>query len=129
MPALIVDLTDMPNLFKASNGFPHYRDILRSIADVLDCDGGCVARVNNTFIIFDGYPDPAVIKTRPIPFYKVIDPGLEDVVKMGEIQLLAEAFTVKSVIKSEVKSGVDLIKRRSWVPQFLKDGTTINIMK
>ncbi len=48
---------------------------------------------------------------------------------MGEIQLLAEAFTVKSVIKSKVKSGVDLVKRWSWVLQFSKDGTTINIMK
>jgi hypothetical protein len=48
---------------------------------------------------------------------------------MVEIQLLAEAFTVKSFVKSEVESGVDLVKRRSWVPKFLKDGTTVNIMK
>jgi hypothetical protein len=48
---------------------------------------------------------------------------------MGEIQQLAEAFTVKSVVASKVESGVNLVERRSWVPQFLKDGTTINIMK
>jgi hypothetical protein len=59
----------------------------------------------------------------------VIDPGLEGVVEMGEIQLLVEVFTVKSVVESEVESGVNLVERWSWVPQFLKDGTTINIMK
>ncbi len=48
---------------------------------------------------------------------------------MGEIKLLVEAFTVKSIVESKVESGVNLIERRSWVPQFLKDGTTINIMK
>jgi hypothetical protein len=41
---------------------------------------------------------------------------------MGEIQLLAEAFTVKSVVKNEVESGVDLVERQSWVPQFLRTG-------
>jgi hypothetical protein len=129
LPVPIVDLTDMPNLFEASNGFPHYRDFLRSIADVLDCDGGCVARANDTFIIFDGYPDPAFVKNLPIPFYEVINPGLEGIVEMGEIQLLAKAFTVKSIVESKVESGVDLVERQSWVPQFSKDGTTVNIMK
>ncbi len=59
---LILYLTDTPNLFEASNDFPQYRDFLRSMADVLDCNGGCVACVNDTFITFDGYPDPAVVK-------------------------------------------------------------------
>jgi hypothetical protein len=54
---------------------------------------------------------------------------LEGIVEMGEIQLLAEAFTVKRIVKSEVESGVNLVKRWSWVPQFSKDGTTINIIK
>jgi hypothetical protein len=54
---------------------------------------------------------------------------LEGVLEMGEIQLLAEVLTVKSVIESKVKSGVDLVKRRSWVPLFSKDWTTIIIMK
>jgi hypothetical protein len=53
---------DMPNLFEVSDGFPHYRDFLRSIADVLDCNRGCIACVDDTFIIFDQYPDPVVVE-------------------------------------------------------------------
>jgi hypothetical protein len=62
LPVAIVDLTDMPNLFEVSDGFPRYRDFLRSIANVLDCNGGCITHVNDTFIIFDGYPDPAGVE-------------------------------------------------------------------
>ncbi len=48
---------------------------------------------------------------------------------MGEVQLLTEAFTVECFVKSEVKTGVDLLERWGWMPQFLKYWTTVNIMK
>jgi hypothetical protein len=119
----------VPNLFEASNGFPHDRNFFWSVANVLDCNGGCIACHDDTFIIFDGYPDPAFVEYGPILLYEVIDPGLEGVVKMGEIQLLAEPFAMKSFAEGEVKVGVNLVKWQSWMPQFLKDGTTINIVK
>jgi hypothetical protein len=36
---------------------------------------------------------------------------------------------VKSFIKNKVERRIDLVKRRSWMPQFSEDGTTINIME
>jgi hypothetical protein len=38
-------------------------------------------------------------------------------------------FAVKSFIKKKVERGIDLVERRSWMPQFSKDGTTINIVE
>ena len=51
--------------------------------DVLDSDGGCVACVNDTFIIFDWYPDPAVVEDGPVLFNEVIDSGVEGNIEMG----------------------------------------------
>ena len=75
-----MNLTDVANLFKASNCLPHDRDFFWSVADILDCDGGSITCVNDTLIIFDGHPDPAVVKYGPIFLNEGINPGLEGVV-------------------------------------------------
>jgi len=36
---------------------------------------------------------------------------------------------VKSFIKKKVERGIGLVERRNWMPQFSKDGTTINIVE
>ena len=80
-----MNLTDVADLFEASDCLPHDRDFFWPVADILDCDGRCVACVNDTLIVFDGHPDPVAVKYRPILPDKVINPGLEGVIKMGEI--------------------------------------------
>ena len=75
-----MNLTDVANLFKDSDCLPHYRDFFWSVADILDCNGGSVACVNDTLIIFDWHPDPAIIKYRSIFLNEGVNPGLEGVV-------------------------------------------------
>ena len=36
---------------------------------------------------------------------------------------------MKSFIKKKVERGIGPVERRSWMPQFSKDGTTINIVE
>ena len=36
---------------------------------------------------------------------------------------------MKSIVKSKVECGVDLTNRQRWMPQFLKNRTSINIMR
>ncbi len=57
-----MDLTDMPSRFEGSNGAPHNGDLFWSVVDLLDCNGWGVARIDDTFIVLDGYPDPAVVE-------------------------------------------------------------------
>jgi len=81
-PASIMHLTNMPYLLQCSNCVSHDGYFLRPITDVLDCDGGCVACVNNTFIILAWYTDPAVIKDGPVLFNEVVDSALEGNLEM-----------------------------------------------
>ena len=58
----IVDLTDVANLLEASDSLLHDREFFRTILDILDGNGRCVAGVNDTLIIFHGHPYPALVK-------------------------------------------------------------------
>jgi len=81
-PASIMHLTNMPYLLQCSNCISHDGYFLWPVTDVLNCDGGCVACVDNTFIIFDWYPDPTVVEDGPVLFNEVVDSGLEGNIKM-----------------------------------------------
>ena len=43
--------------------------------------------------------------------------------------MLAKSYAMKSFIKKKVERGIGPVERRSWMPQFSKDGTTINIVE
>ncbi len=93
----------MSNLFEASNCLTHDREFFRAILDILDGDGRCVAGVNDALVIFHRHPYPVLVKYQPILLNEGVNPGLEGIVEMGQIQLLAEACTVKGFIQLEIK--------------------------
>ncbi len=57
-----MDLMDMPSCFGGSNGVPLNGDLFWSVVDLLDCNWWGVARIDDTFIVLDGYPDPAFVE-------------------------------------------------------------------
>ena len=98
-----MNLTDVAHLLQASDCLLHDREFLRAIADVLDGDGMCVASVNDALVVLYGHPYPALIKYQPVLCDKGVNSGLKSIVEMGHVQLLAEAFTVKSFIERDIK--------------------------
>ena len=115
-PAPIVNLTDVPHLFEASDRLPHNRKFLWAILDVLDGDGRCIASVNYAYVILDGHPYPTIVKHGLVLLNKSVDYGLEGIVEMGQIKLRAEAVAVKRFIKGKIERWINLIDRRSGVP-------------
>jgi hypothetical protein len=77
----------------------HDREFFRAISDILDSNGRCVTSVNDALVILYGHPYPALIKYRPVLLNKGVNPGMKSVVEMGQVQMLAEACTVKSFIE------------------------------
>ena len=124
-----MNLTDVANLFEATDCLSHEREFFWFVAYILDCDGRCLAGVDDTLVFFNGHPHPVVVKYRPILSNEGGNPGLNGFVKIGEVQLLAESFAMKSFIEGEVECGVNLIERRRWMPQSSKYRTTIDIIK
>ena len=82
-PAPIVNLTDVPHLFEASDGLPHYWKFLWAISYVLDGDGRRITRIDYTLVILDRHPYPSIVEHRPIFLNKGVDPGLEGIIEMG----------------------------------------------
>ncbi len=81
----------------------HDREFLWAISDILDGDGRCVTSVNDTLIVLDGHPYPALVEYPPVLLDEGINSGLKSIVEMGQVQLLAEACTVNSFIEWEIK--------------------------
>ncbi len=94
-----MNLTDVAHLLEANDCLAHDREFLWAILDILDSDGRCVASVNDTLIVLYGRPYPALIEYRPVLFDKGVNSGLKSILEMGQVQLLAEACTVKSFIE------------------------------
>ena len=98
-----MNLTDVAYLLEASDCLAHEREFLRAILDILDGNGRCVTSVNDALLVPDGHPYSALVEYRPVLLDKGINSGLKSIVKMGQVQLLAEACTVKSFIEREIK--------------------------
>ena len=90
-------------MFKASNCLLHGKEFFRAISGILDGNGRCIAGVNDALVNFHGHPYPALVEYRPVLLNEGVNPGLESIVKMGQVQLLAEACTVKIFIEREIK--------------------------
>ncbi len=98
-----MDLTDVANLLEAGDCPSHDREFFRAISDILDGNGRCIAGVNDALVIFHGHPYPMLVEYRPVLLSEGVNPGLEGIIEMGQIQLLTEACTVKSFIERKIK--------------------------
>ena len=78
-----MNLTDVPNLFEAGDRLPHNWKFLRTISDVLDGNGRCIACVDYALVISDRHPYPVIVEHRPIFLNKGINPALEGNIEMG----------------------------------------------
>jgi hypothetical protein len=98
-----MNLTDVAHLLEASNCLAHDREFLRAITDILDGNRRCVTSVNDALIVLYGHPYPTLVEYRPVLLDKGLNSGLKSIVEMGQVQLLAETYTVKSFIEREIK--------------------------
>ena len=82
-PLSALDLTDVAQLFERRNTFPHYRNLPRTVIDILHTDRSCRASVNGTFIVLDGDELSLIIKNRPVFLEKFIDQVTGSTVEVG----------------------------------------------
>jgi hypothetical protein len=129
LPLAIMDLANVTKLFKGGDAFAHDWDLPWTIMYLLDRDGFCCARINDTAVVLDRDKLAFVVKDRPVFLNEAVDCRLERWVEMGKVQLLAEFCTVEGFIADCMEFGVDFVNRWGRVFLFAKDAPAVDAMK
>ncbi len=119
----------MTKRFKGGDAFAHDRNLPWTIMYLLDPNGYCCTRINDTAVVLDKDELAFVVKDRPVFLNEAVDCCLERWVKMGKAQLLAEFCAVEGLILDRVEFGVDFVDRWGRVFLLAKDAPAIDAMK
>ncbi len=111
LPLTVMDLANVTKRFKGGNAFAHDWNLPLTIMYLLEGDGSCCTRINDTAVVLDRDKLAFVVKDRPVFLNEAIDCCLERWVEMGKIQLLAEFCTVEGLIVDRVEFRVDFVDR------------------
>ena len=129
LPLAVMDLANVTKLFKGGDAFVHDGNLPWTVMNLLDCNGSCCTRIDDTAVVFDQDELAFVVKDRPTFLNEAVDCRLERWVEMEKVQLLAEFCAVEGLIVDRVEFGVDVVDWRSRVFSFAKDAPTVDVMK
>jgi hypothetical protein len=129
LPLAVMDLVNVTKHFKGGDAFAHDWNFPWTIMYLLDRNGSCCTRINDTAVVLDRDELAFVVKDRPVFLNEAVDCRLERWVKMGKVQLLAEFCAVEGLIVDRMEFGVDFADTWGRVFLLAKDVPAIDAMK
>ncbi len=100
-PSAIVDLSNMAHFLKCRYGPAHDWNFFQSVVNLLHSNGSGVAGINDAFIVANQNKDPTLIEERPVLDHKHVNPVAHHLVKLGQVELLAEPLAVLRLVVLE----------------------------
>jgi hypothetical protein len=82
-PSATVNLTNVAQLLQRRDAFSHYRNLPRTVINILHTNRSCRTSVDGTFIVFDGDKLALIVKYRPVFLEEFIDEVAGCTVEVG----------------------------------------------
>ena len=128
-PSPVMNLAGITDFFKGQNGLLHNWNLLWAVLNLFYCNRVDITGVDNTLVIPNWNPYPALIKHAPVFLHKVSKRKLSGRIQMRQVELLTKALSMKSFVKGKVKCRVGYVKRRRQMLQLPQDRSTVNVVQ